>query len=41
VLGEQELALELGRRSAQVLGLEAAALERELQAMRRGEPAPG
>lgn len=41
VLGEQELALELGRRSAQVLGLEAAALERELEAMRRGEPESG
>jgi CPA2 family monovalent cation:H+ antiporter-2 len=41
VLGEQELALELGRRSAQVLGLESGTLERELEALRRSESAPG
>ncbi|HSJ96448.1 MAG TPA: NAD-binding protein [Myxococcota bacterium] len=41
VLGELELALELARRSAQVLGFERERVEREIEARRRDDEAEG
>jgi CPA2 family monovalent cation:H+ antiporter-2 len=40
VMGELALAIELGRRSAEALGLDATLVEAELEVLRRGEPAP-
>jgi CPA2 family monovalent cation:H+ antiporter-2 len=40
VMGELALAIELGRRSAESLGLDAAVVEAELEGLRRGEQPP-